>query len=262
MLKRTLGAAGAALLALASAEAAPANPLAIYTFEDGDASDSSGNGNDGNVLGGVTFLGVGSGHDGGRAASFSAVLGLSGIDTGIDINSSTLPALTMGAWVFADTFGNPNGPVTEARGKFLSHDNGGFDRTLGLDTRPTGVERYLAFNGGGGVVVSPPAQLGVWTHIAASWDGTEIRLYQDGVFLGAGPDNTDLGSSLFSLFIGTNPGFDEDWEGRIDDVFVYGRKLRDEGILDIYTNGLNPVPVPAAAILFAPALLALRRKRR
>ncbi|MEM9809750.1 MAG: LamG domain-containing protein [Pseudomonadota bacterium] len=251
--------AAMALSAVSPAVAAPIDPLALYRFEQGNASDTSGNGNDGTVVGGVTFLGAGSGYDGlGRAADVAITSGLSGIDTGLDIQASLFPELTFGAWVFADTSGSTPG------GKVLSHDNGSFDRTLGIDSRGSvpGSD-YSAFTGSG--VVDTGEGISGWTHIAASYDGSTVSLYQNGLLAATAADATDLDITIFNLFIGTNPGFDEDFDGRIDEVFVYGRSLNGGEILDIFENGFDdrPVPLPGAIVLFVPfAAAALRKVRK
>ncbi len=55
----------------------------------------------------------------------------------IDINNSTLPSLTMGAWVKTSS-------LAAGLRKVMGHDDGGYDRTLGLDDRNGGF-RYVAF---------------------------------------------------------------------------------------------------------------------
>ena len=237
--------------------AAPIDAFALYTFEDGAASDSSGNGRDGTVVAGVTFDGPG--HDGGTAASFDAVAGNSGISLPININPLSMPALTMGAWVSASQ-------NVSQLGKVLSHDNGGFDRTLGIDSRgqQPGVN-YSAFNGVG-VLDAPGNFSSLWTHIAVSYDGTLTNLFIDGLKIATGADNT--GTGLTNLFIGANPSFNgEDFSGLIDDVFIFDRVLSDDEISDIYKNGfgeVSTVPLPAGLpmLLASLGLLVGARNRK
>ncbi|MEE4119783.1 MAG: LamG domain-containing protein [Paracoccaceae bacterium] len=245
-------------LLAAPAFAAPADPLALYRFDQGDATDSSGNGNDGTIVGGVSFAASQPGF--GTAASFSPAPGLSGIRTPVDINSAVLPALTMGAWIRPDTFGTGSfGP-----GKMLSHDNGGFDRTIGFDGRGDSPGTNIAAFTGSGVadIDGTFSAFGTWTHYAVRYDGANSALFRNG----APVESFTAGSSVsgLSLFIGTNPGFDEDFDGLMDDVFVYGRALTDAEIADIFANGFaTPVPLPAGLPLLAAALagLALARRR-
>ena len=72
------------------------------------------------------------GHDGGQAYAFDGVDDY--ITINLDINPDTLPLLTMGAWVQSTAL------ITDlyTRQQVISHDNGGYDRTLGIDYRGDG----------------------------------------------------------------------------------------------------------------------------
>jgi hypothetical protein len=249
---------GLLALGLASPAAAVTSGLvAFYDFESSDASDASGNGNDGTVVAGVTFGATG--YAGSMGAEFTATSGLSGINTGIDINPAAMPALTMGGWFRADTINN---------GKVLSHDNGGFDRTLGLDGRGSvsGVD-WTAFSGGGVVDADSVTQdviAGAWQHVAVVYDGAASALYVNGTL--AESFTATNGTSVWSLFIGTNPSFNEDFIGGADDVFVFSRALSANEIGSIYSDGITitpAVPLPAGLPLLIGGLgvLGLIRRR-
>lgn len=255
---------GLLALGLASPAAAVTSGLvAFYDFESGDASDATGNGNDGTVVAGVTFGATG--YAGSMGAEFTATSGLSGINTGIDINPAAMPALTMGGWFRADTINN---------GKVLSHDNGSFDRTLGLDTRGSvsGVD-WAAFKGqnisGNASVADADATAqdviaGAWQHVAVVYDGAASALYVNGTL--AESFTATNGTSVWSLFIGTNPSFNEDFIGGADDVFVFSRALSANEIGSIYSDGITitpAVPLPAGLPLLIGGLgvLGLIRRR-
>lgn len=230
--------------------AAPIDPLALYTFENGLTTDDSGNGNTGTVNSGVSIA-AGLGFDGGNALSVAAVNGLSGIDTGIDINKSAIPDLTMGAWILGTNFGSFFSP------KILSHDNGGFDRTLGVDFRGDDPGKGFAAFTGTGVADGPSDTLveNRWIHLAVVYSGANSGLFVNGGRVATFTDGTQASASPTPLFIGTNPGFNEDFEGLMDDVFVYDRALSDSDIFDIFDNGFAaPAAVPLPAAL--PMLLA------
>ena len=178
------------------------------------------------------------------------------ISIGLDINPSLLPNLTMGAWVKADV-GNPVRQV-------ISHDNGGFDRSLGIDNRGGGTG-WSAFAGTGSVLGFDPVQLDDWTFIAVVYEqaASLVTLYVDGTTysktgsLSGGATTTRIGASI---------GFSEYFDGVIDEVFFFSDALSTTELDDIRTNGVLPAPTPAAApavpLLLAPGLLALAWHRR
>lgn len=133
----------------------------------------------------------------------------------LDINPSRFPELTIVAWVRADS--------TDAVRQVVSHDDGGFDRSLGIDTRG-GVEGWSAFAGTGGVVGGRAVEPGEWTFLAVVYEGLSetVRLHvDDEVFEKAGRSR----SGERYLRIGSNPGYGEFFAGAIDEVRIYGRAL-------------------------------------
>ncbi len=244
--------AAALAVSAGAVAAAPINPLALYTFDGGNAQDSSGNGNHGTVIGGVGFV---TDTTRGEVAEFSVTAGLNGINTGLNINAGTLPAVTFGGWFKHASYGHVP--------KVISEDNGGFDRTLGLDTRGGANNGVSAFTGSGVLNSNYVPDLDEWYHAAVVYTGSTVNLYVNGALSGTATDTT--GGSSNTLFLGVNPGFNEDLAGHMDDAFVYGRALSSQDITDIYTNGfVAPVPLPAGLPLLGAGLLAfamLRRRR-
>jgi ABC-type phosphate transport system substrate-binding protein len=72
---------------------------------------------------------------------------------------------------------------------------------------------------------SSPIPINVWTHLAATYDGTSLRLFVNGVEV----DNTLLGSAITTsagaLRIGGNAINGQYFRGLIDDVRIYNRAL-------------------------------------
>lgn len=235
----------------------PMDPVALYTFENGVVTDDSGNGNTGTDLGGVS-LSVGGGFDGGTAGRFTNVPGRSGIDTGIDINRGVMPSLTMGAWVYLDR-------TATGLPKFLSHDDGGYDRTVGVDTRGDDVGGGFAAFTGSFVADGPgTAPTDTWVHVAVVYDGPSSGLFINGTLAESFTDSSATFDSRFDLHIGGNPGYSEDWVGLLDDVFIYDRALTTDEITSIYRNGFSStaVPLPATGLLLIGALGAIGARRR
>lgn len=201
----------------------PARPargglLAFYTFE-GTAEDVSGNGRHGTVVGAVPAEGFQ-----GQGYSFNG--GSSYISVPLDINPSTRPRLTMGAWINLAASGRIMAVV--------SQDNGGYDRNLNLDSRGGGGYRVSAFTGSGVLAAGPsPAPTGQWILAVARYDAVAHSLVLD-VDEQRASATAAPGAGTPTLRIGSNPGFGEYFQGRIDNVFFY-----DEVLSDAQVNALR-----------------------
>jgi hypothetical protein len=83
-----------------------------------------------------------------------------------------------------------------------------------------------------------------WTHVVGTYDGTNIRIYTNGVLRDTTSQNSYTPGSL-SVAIGddlSGSAIDDRWQGNIDEVKIWDRALSDAEILDIYNNenaGLN-----------------------
>lgn len=213
----------------------PANPLRDVTGKGADLVAPSNAAPTYQPAGGIT----------GGAYLFN---GLQRLISSVDINPARLPRLTMGAWVRTDS-------LVPGWRKVLGHDNGGYDRTIGLDTR-VGAFNYVAFTGtgllGGGV---GPVDTSTWTFLAASYDrdAGKVTLYID-------PDVSAPVTPLLAVEATGNfgPGFpttaigglrpdnaDEGWQGSIDNVFFYQTVLSPEQLASIRDGGADAILPPA-----------------
>jgi hypothetical protein len=219
--------------------------LAFYPFE-GNARDASGNGRNGTVNGGPQLV---PGYQG-QAYSFNTnpALFTDYITVPLDINASSYPKLTMGGWAKWTHDWD-----SESIQPILTHDNGGYDRQIGLDNRGNGVG-WSAFCGPAGEVLGAvPAIQGKWTFVAVVYDQVAqfVRLQVDdmeitktGVTLEPGQDQ---------LYIGASPQFSTIFDGVIDNVFVFGDALTDQQLAYIRSRGarafLKPNPGPLLLLL-------------
>ncbi|MBL0870159.1 MAG: LamG domain-containing protein [Phycisphaerales bacterium] len=240
----------ASVLCLAGlASCAQAQVLALYNFDDPSFADISGNGRNPTLNSGVTF--AASGYEGG-SAFFNGVS--SYLEIPLNINPSVVPQLTMGCWVRVDD--DFNGPIRQ----FLSHDDGGFDRSLGIDFRGSATG-YSAFTGTG-VIGGTPVVANQWTFVAVVYDQTAgtVTLHVNGTSVST---NSTAGSGWSFTRIGTNPSFNEFYGGQIDNVFFIGRALTPGEITTIREGGINAIPTPGAgAMLLMGGLLGAKRRRR
>jgi hypothetical protein len=150
------------------------------------------------------------------------------IQVPININPTQQPRLTMGAWVraaAADSFR----PV-------LSHDNGGCDRSLGIDWGGS----WMAYCGSAGAVDGNAVVTDTWVFLAAVYDqaAETVKLWVDdkvftktGASLGDGHDYLDIGKSPLGYY----------FSGTIDNVFIFSGALSDNQIAFIRTGGSKAI---------------------
>jgi len=187
------------------------SPLLGFYPLDGSACDASGNGRNGTATNGAMPVNDGIENGAYRFDPTDTVGDF--ISVPVDINPSAQPKLTMGLWARSNS---------TSGGTALSHDSGGFDRTIDIDFRGGGTG-WSAFSGTGGVLGFVPVQTGEWTFLAAVYDqvAATVTLYvEDKIFTESGT----LGAGNTSLRIGSNP-FGDFFNGSIDNVFVFGSAL-------------------------------------
>lgn len=223
---------------------ARAQLIAYYSFN-GSAVDDSGNGHAPAVQG-ATYTTVG--HPGGNGGAYVFDGSTSYIEIpSLDINPTTLPQLTMGAWVY----------VTDPSSirQVISHDDAGLDRSLGIDYR-SGTDGWSAFAGSGWIAGEAVAA-GRWTFVALAMDqaaGTATLYVDDRAYTYTG---TTYGSGWTTTRIGMNPSFGEYFAGTIDEVFFYGGTLDATQLAAVRLHGLAAVPEPSTIALLGCGLLFL-----
>lgn len=152
----------------------------------------------------------------------------------LDINPDKYPALTFTAWARYDGL-ESGGPF-----QVISHDDGGYDRSLGIDSRGAEGVGWSTFAGSAAVLGSMPIKAGEWVFLASVYDQTSktTTLYVNGLRKVA--ENAEMGTGHPHLRIGSNPSFGEHFTGLIDEVRVYGRALSTAEIAGLH--GQTPVP--------------------
>jgi hypothetical protein len=193
--------------------------IAYYPFN-GNAVDESANSHDGIVNGAALT----SDKNGKSDSAFLFNGTTDSISVPVNINPSVLPEVTITAWVRADK----KNPVRQV----VSNDNGGFDRSMGIDFRGGG-NGWSAFSGTDSLLGFQPVVLDEWIFLAVVYDqpaGT-VQLYvNNNVIEGTGA----IGAGCDSLLIGASPVFGEYFSGAIDEVRIYNRALTPSEIQDIF----------------------------
>jgi hypothetical protein len=93
---------------------------------------------------------------------------------------------------------------------------------------------------------NPVISAGTWTHIAAVYNGTDMRVYINGSLSNNGTNNPKTYSSgivngAANFEIGRYDGNTKYFDGLIDEVAVFNRALSADEIAAIYNYGILPV---------------------
>jgi len=212
---------------------APDNQV-LWLAGDGDVNDKTGNGNDGTLQNGAGYT-VGKV---GQSFSFDGVDDQVTIPDNASQNGGT--NLTIEAWINPTNL--PHGATILQ--KRTSGNIGGY---LLEPTQPSGsgAPNGLAFiiMIGGVYSTLNPANVvvpNVWQHVAATYDGSFMRIYVNGVEVANKPQSGAIDNVAAPVMIGrniVNPS--AAFLGKIDEISVYNRALSATEIESIANAGLG-----------------------
>jgi hypothetical protein len=229
-----------AVFAMGTMGATPARAalMAFYSFN-GTLNDSSGNGKTATDSGTPVY--VNGAPFGGQAIQFDGN-GKAIVTAPLDISVAALPQVTFGAWVKAASFANPQYGI-------ISNDNGGFDRTLDIDSRSAKTGANWSAFVGTGVVGKVPVVANKWVFLAVSYDqhslpGRYTFYVNDGSRTTAlsGAAGFDSNSVTGKVTIGHNASFDQPFNGEVADAFFYRGILTKAQIATIIAKGPTAIP--------------------
>jgi hypothetical protein len=189
--------------------------VAAYGFEEGSGTTTT----DGSGLGNTGTITAGTWSTAGRFGKALSFNGTSSLVTVNDVAALRLTtAMTLEAWVR---------PTTSAswRCALLKETSGGLAYGLYASDgsgRPSGYVRV-----GSEIDATAPSAitLNTWTHLAATYDGTTLRLFVNGTQVATRALTGSIASSTQPLRIGGNQVWGEYFSGLIDEVRVYNRAL-------------------------------------
>lgn len=198
--------------------------VAAYGFNEGGgltAMDSSGNGHNGTLVNGPGW-------------TEDPAIEFDGDDDYIDLGTFDAggTALTLAAWFNANDLANCSSDDCRLISKSTStaEDAHYFMLSTHREGSSTRLRFRLKTNGVTKTLVASSGHLleGQWTHAAAVYDGSEMRLYQDGELVGSTAKSGTISTSdSVSVWIGGNPTSPTamPWQGIIDEVRLYNRAL-------------------------------------
>jgi len=217
------------------------------------ANDASGTGNNG-TLNGASWNG--SGKYGG-ALSFD---GANDWLTVADANNLDLTTgMTLEAWVYPTALNSWETALLKEAGNELAYslyaDNNGND--TGGPRRPAGYIRQ----GSNSYTATGSSQLplNTWTHLAATYDGSALRLYVNGTQVSSLARSGSINTSTGPLRVGGNAVWGEYFNGSIDEVRVYSRALTTAEIQsDMDTPIGSGLAAATAALTYSGRPLTMR----
>jgi len=243
------------ILVFASTEAME-DPVAYWSFDEnaGDvASDATGNGHDGQLMGTQWVVG-----------KFRSALEFNGSSDFVevadhpDLNFGADDSLTIAAWVkYSSATAGTNSWIVGKAGHLPAHYLFGHHETavgarLKLDDGGTDLKLDAQF--------TPDDQ---WHHFATvrDKDAGEARVYIDGELAASGPDGTSDTTNDAPLHIGQRGDGTEFMNGAIDELAIWRIALTDDEIAEVMNDGLARILAVTYRGKLADAWGRIRRSR-
>ncbi|MFP5365198.1 MAG: DUF4082 domain-containing protein [Thermoleophilia bacterium] len=212
------------------------NPVASYGFEEAAGTsiiDGSGP-NDGTLENGVARSDAGRF---GRALNFDATDDIATVPDSASLQLST--GMTLEAWV------RPTA-VTDWRTVVFKEAGGGLAYALYSNDDQDHPSTRVNLSGDTGAAGTSDLPPNAWSHLAATYDGTTLRLFVDGTQVGSTAVAYEIAQGAGPLTFGANNVFaSERFRGLIDEVRVYNRALTAAEIAaDMSTPVVAGTPAP------------------
>ncbi len=123
-------------------------------------------------------------------------------------------ALTIEAWVKPTTISAGDHQIVRKTGQYFLQRAAG---AVSLVVYVAGVAKVLT--------VTPALVAGTAYHVVATYDGTNQKIYLDGVQVGTRAQTGALSTTANTLYIGSATATTEFWDGTLDEVAIYSTAL-------------------------------------
>jgi len=209
------------------------------------AADSSGQGHAGTYQNAVAL-----GRPGGIQGDPDTAVGLDGVSAAVSIPNATglspTAAVSVETWVKLDSYSGNYPRIVSKIGQYelILYTYAGGEGRLEWDVyTPTQVSVTTSY--------ADRLQLGVWYHVAATYDGSAAHIYVNGVEKANRAVSGALTTSNSALTISRT---DRALAATVDEVAVYGAALPPARVLAHYNLGqpVPPTPLPTATTTLTP----------
>jgi len=209
--------------------------VAAYSFSEGSgtqATDVTGTGNQGTIANAAWSP---SGKFG-NALSFNGTNALVSIPSSASLNVTT--GLTIEAWVNPSSYAHGR---TIFQKRSPSNVGGYVFESVHSPFGPENSLQFVIMIGGTYTTVQAPANvlsIGTWQHVAATYDGTAMKIYVNGAEVAEMAVSGDIDAVSDPVVMGRNVVSPEiAWDGLIDEISLYARALDPVEIHAIFDAG-------------------------
>ncbi len=223
----------------------PTNGLMAWYKFNGNAGDSSGNGNHGTVNGATLTID--------RFGNSNCAYQFNGSNNYIEIPKSVsiepTTSISICVWIKEDVNTNQWIPILDKRWSTTIDPWSSYALYSTNSNTPTPFSNKY-FNGfsngvsgtGKNCISSTSPQTIKWVFLASTYDGSNMKLYVNGVLESIVSMSGNLGYSFMDLYIGNNSEGSQWFKGAIDDITIHNRALSACEIKKMYYSVSIPNP--------------------
>jgi len=179
----------------------------------------------------------------------------------VDITSGTrmnfVRDCTVSAWVSTTSLGNYR--KIAVLGDFSI---GGFYLSIGPSASPV----YMGIRTPIGYATAKSAAgdfltTNTFTHLVGTYDGTNIRLYRDGIEDASNTHSGNMYDNSKPVTLGAYYNSNESWPGYLQNIRMWNRSLSSSEVLELYTNPWAGLSIPSETrYFFVPQLITASPK--
>lgn len=186
-------------------------------------ADASSSGNNGTLVGGATY------HDSGIKGKCLTLDGSGDYVThGHAASFDFTSACTISAWIYKPSF-NPNQTIISKRSAWSSTG-------IPFEFNTDGGNITVRFIGNTVHSVAHGMSINTWYHVVATWDGSTVKMYINNAEVFSTAFSGTITTNAADVTVGALPDGSENFDGRIDRLFVYNLAKSTTDIADEYNQ--------------------------